>query len=159
VSELPPTKLIKDVLDGLLGKDVTMNPGDPLTSADAAGGMLAIYVDDANTMRAVGAWDLPGAVRVGAAIGLIPPPAANEAVDELFVPQQVQENLTEVCNVLASVFQIPGNPHLRLYSCHCPVAAAPADALSLMFRAGMRLDLDVEVPNYGAGRFALSMTP
>ena len=74
MTKLPPVKLIKDVLDGLLGKDVATTPADLLTSTDAAGGVLAVYVDDANTMRAVIGWkrkclaghDLREAARVGA---------------------------------------------------------------------------------------------
>jgi hypothetical protein len=159
VSQLPPVKLIKDVIDGLLGKDVDTSPADPLTSTDAAGGVLAVYVDDSNTMRAVVGWDLPAAVRVGAALGLVPPAGANDAVEEKFVPQNVLENLGEVSNVLASVFQVGSNPHLRLYESYCPVAAAPDDATELMFRIGMRIDLRLDVPNYGTGRFALSMVP
>ena len=159
MTKLPPVKLIKDVLDGLLGKDVATTPADLLTSTDAAGGVLAVYVDDANTMRAVIGWDLPAAVRVGAALGLVPPPGANEAVEEKFVPPHVLENLNEVSNVLASVFQVHGNPHLRLHESYCPVAAAPDEATDLMFRLGMRIDLALDVPHYGTGRFALSMRP
>jgi len=157
MTNLPPVKLIKDVLDGLLGKDVTTMPGDAMTSTDAAGGVLAIYVDDRNAMKAVAGWDLPAAVRVGAAVGLVPRGGAEDAIDEKYVPANLLENLGEVSNVLASVFQIPGNPHLRLHETYCPVAAAPNDAYDLLFRLGNRIDLKIDVPNYGTGRFALSM--
>jgi hypothetical protein len=158
MTKLPPVKLIKDVLDGLLGRDVTTTPADLMTSTDAAGGVLAVYADDRNALQAVVGWDLPAAVRVGAAVGLVPPAGAADAVAEKFVPANLLENLGEVSNVLASVFQqVAGNPHLRLVDTYCPVAAAPDDATGLMFRAGNRIDLDLDVPGYGRGRFALSM--
>lgn len=157
---LPPIKLIKDVLDGLLGRDVTTTPApSQMTSIDAAGGVLAVYVDDRNAMHAVVGWDLEAAVRVGAAVGLVPRAGAEDAVTERYVPASLQENLGEVSNVLASVFDLPGNPHLRLYGTHCPVAAAPPDAMALLLQAGARIDLELDVPGYGPGRFALSARP
>ena len=70
MANLPPVKLIKDVLDGLLGRDVEIAPSDPMTTVDTVGGVLAVYVDDGNALRAVAGWDLPAAAHVGAAVGL-----------------------------------------------------------------------------------------
>jgi len=156
--QLPPVKLIKDVLDGMLGREVATQPGNPLTSVDAIGGVLAIYVDDGDVMRAVAGWDLPAAANVGAAVGLVPAGAAEDAIEERYLPENLLDNITEVSNVLASVFQIRGNPHLRLYEAHRPVAAAPNDATELLYRLGQRIDLDIDVPGYGKGKLAISMS-
>jgi hypothetical protein len=154
---LPPVKLIKDVLDGLLGRDVEIAPSDPMATVDMVGGVLAAYVDDGNTLRAVAGWDLSAAAFVGAAVGLLPRGGAEDAVEERYVPENLQENLGEVSNVLASVFQIPGNPHLRLQTTYCPAASAPDQETQLLYALGQRIDLQLDVPGYGRGRLAVSM--
>ena len=94
MANLPPVKLIKDVLDGLLGRDVEIAPSDPMTTVDTVGGVLAVYVDDGNALRAVAGWDLPAAAHVGAAVGLVPRGGAEAAVEERYLRGNLLENLT-----------------------------------------------------------------
>lgn len=157
MSNLPPTKLIKDVIDGLLGKEVAVAPADALTPADTIGGAIAVYVDNSNHLGAVAGWDLPLAANVGAAVALVPPGAAEDAIEDRYLPDHLLENLSEVSNVLASVFQLPGNPHLRLSQMYRPINTADNDAVSLLYALGNRIDLSVSVPNYGGGRLSVSM--
>lgn len=157
MSSLPPTKLIKDVLDGLLGREVDVAPADAFTPVDAVAGAMADYIDDKNKLWAVVGWDLPAAAIVGAAVGLVPRGGAEAAIEERYVPDNLIENLHEVNNVLASVFANPSNPHLRLQHTYRPINTAPNDAVQLLYALGQRIDLTVEVPGYGSGRFALSM--
>jgi hypothetical protein len=156
--KLPPAKAIRDILEGMLGRDVEVSPGKPLTTIDAVGGAVAVYVDDSSQMRAVLAWDLPAAASVGAAVGLVPARAAAAAVEDRYLPESLMENVAEVSNVLASAFQIEDNPHLRLGFTNHPVAAAGDDVIALLYRMGNRLDLNLEVSGYGPGRMAISMT-
>lgn len=157
MTNLPPNKLIKDVLDGMLGKEVSISPADALTSADTVGGALSTYVDDASALWAVIGWDLTLGACVGAAVGLVPKGAAEDAIEERYIPEHLLENLSEVANVLASVFQIPGNPHLRLEKTFNPLNSAGDQAIQLLYALGNRIDLNVEVPGYGTGRLAVAM--
>jgi hypothetical protein len=157
MASLPPVKLIKDVLDGLLGRDVVLAPGEPMVSVDAIGGALAVYIDDRNALQAVAGWNLPAAANVGAAVALVPRAGAEAAIEDQYLPDNLLENLNEVSNVLASIFQIPGNPHLRLEQTHRPVNAAPADAVALLYALGQPIDVVLDVPGYGGGRLAVSM--
>lgn len=157
MTNLPPTKLIKDVIDGMLGKEVAVAPADALTPADTVGGAIAVYIDDSDRLGAVAGWDLPLAANVGAAVALVPVGAAEDAVEDQYLPENLLENLSEVSNVLASVFQIPGNPHLRLSQMYRPINSADNDAVNLLYALGNRIDLSVDVPNYGRGRLSVSM--
>lgn len=157
MTNLPPIKLIKDVVDGLLGKEVAVSPANALTSADTIGGAIAVYVDDSDKLGAVAGWDLDLAAHVGAAVALVPRGAAEDAIEDKYLPDNLLENLGEVSNVLASVFQIPGNPHLRLRQMYRPINSADNDAVQLLYALGNRIDLSVDVPNYGSGRLAVSM--
>lgn len=157
MSDLPPTKLIKDVLDGLLGREVAMVPTDAMTSADTVGGALAMYVDDAGVLGAVAGWDLSAGANVGAAVALVPVGGAEAAIEDQYLPDNLVENLGEVSNVLASVFQIPGNPHLRLEQVYRPLNTAPEHAIQMLYALGHRIDLTVDVPGYGSGKLAIAM--
>lgn len=157
MTELPPTKLIKDVLDGLLGRDVAVMPVDPMTSADTVGGALATYIQDGDALGAVAGWDLAAAAYVGAAVALVPVGGAEAALEDQYLPENLLENISEVSNVLASVFQIPGNPHLRLERTYRPLNTAPDAAIELLYALGHRIDLGLDVPGYGKGRLSISM--
>ncbi|WP_127783053.1 hypothetical protein [Rhodococcus sp. X156] len=156
MTTLPPVKRVKDILDGLLGRDVTTRPGTPLDGVGAIGGVLATYVNDTDEVCAVAGWDLPAAAGVGAALGLYPAGTVREAVHQQHLPQDLFDALSEVSNVLASAFQLPGNPHLRLERTYRPVAAAPPLATSLLYSGLQRLDLDLDVPGYGPGRLSVA---
>ena len=157
MTNLPPTKLIKDVLDGLLGREVAVFPTDALTPTDTVGGALALYIDDSRALGAVAGWDLPAAAHVGAAVALVPARGAKAAIEDQYLPEDLLENLSEVSNVLASVFQGRGNPHLRLERTYRPINTAPADAIQLLYALGHRIDLTLDVSSYGTGRLAVSM--
>lgn len=158
MTNLPPTKLIKDVIDGMLGKEVDVAPADALTPADTIGGVVAVYIDDANKTWAVAGWDLELAANVGAAVALVPRGAAEDAIEDKYLPDHLLENLFEVSNVMASVFQqVPGNPHLRLSQLYRPINSADNDVVQLLYALGNRVDLSVSVPGYGGGRFAIAM--
>lgn len=157
MTDLPPVKLIKDVLDGLLGVEVAVSPADALTPADTIGGALATYIEDGGRLGAVAGWDLPGAAFVGAAVALVPVGGAEDAVEEKYLPDHLLENLSEVSNVLASVFQMPANPHLRLEQMYRPLNNASTEAINLLYALGHRIDLNIDVPRYGKGRLSISM--
>lgn len=157
MTTLPPTKLIKDVLDGLLGREVSVTPTDALTPTDTIGGALALYIDDSDLLGAVAGWDLDAAAYTGAAVALVPVRGAEASIEDRYLAENLLENLREVSNVLASVFQHPGNPHLRLEQMYRPINEAPDDAIRLLYALGHRIDLSVDVPGYGSGRLAISM--
>jgi hypothetical protein len=160
VSHLPTTMAVKDILAGLLGRDVVLRPAKPITATDVQAGILARYVDDTNTLRAVAAWDLPAGARVGAAVGLFPKGAAQAALEDGELSGSLLENLGEVSNVLAQAFNVPGARHVRLADNHVEkMAEAPDDAQELLYAPAERLDYDVEVEGYGSGRLAISMVP
>ncbi|MEO7125787.1 MAG: hypothetical protein ABI382_03250 [Nakamurella sp.] len=145
------------MIDGMLGKEISVSSANAMTSADTIGGALAVYVDDSNRLGAVAGWDLRGAANIGAAVALVPVGAAEDAVEDKYLPDNLLENLGEVSNVLASVFQIPGNPHLRLSMMHRPINGADNDAINLLYALGNRIDLSLDIPKYGGGRLAISL--
>lgn len=156
--QIPPAKAVKDLLEGLLGRDVDVSPADPLRVGDLPRTAVAVYVDDTMRLTAVAGLDLPLAANVGAAIGLVPPGGAKACVEDNELSPMIAENFTEVCNVLTTLLNKEGGPHLRLHQVFLPGQEAPGDAASRLLALGSRLDLDVAVNGYGSGRFSLSTT-
>lgn len=154
---LPAPKVFKDVLDGLTGRATTLKPRNrKLTSVDAIGGAIALYVDDRNKPRALIGWSLGAAAHAGCAFALIPANQSAQIVKERFLPEEMVEAVYELSNVLSGAFSSEEtNPHVKLESLYHPAAAAPTQFTKLMYEHYERLDFELEVPGYGTGLFSI----
>lgn len=135
------------------GKDVEVGPVHPVVPGrDPA--LVAVYVTDKLGTGAAVACDLPLAAYAGAALGLVPLPQAEEAIASGLLPDDLAENVNEVVNVLASVFNEGEAPHLKLYRVHAVGETLPPDVAASLGYVVRRLDLRVDVAGYGAGRLS-----
>jgi hypothetical protein len=154
---LPVPKAVKDLLEELLGRPVTVGPGDPFRAADLKRKpLVSTYVDDGLTLRAVVGMDLPMAAYAGAALGLIPSGGAQACIEDEELSANVAENVTEVCNILSSLLNQEGQPRLRMHRAHLPGTEIPSDAATQLQAFGKRIDLAVEVQGYGNGRMSIA---
>jgi hypothetical protein len=152
---LPQPKQLKDLLTELLGRDVTLSPTTPYAPGVDEALSVAQYVDDYLNVVAVIACDLPLSAYAGAAIGLVPPGGADQVVTDGRLTDTLAENLYEVLNIGASVFNVAGSDHVRLHALH---PAGPPSDPQLRLRVltlGRREDLSVEIAGYGAGRLSV----
>ncbi len=153
---VPNPKPVRDLLADLLGRSVDLTVSNPYAPMVGEPSTLAVFVDDATVVRAVMVADLAFSAYAGAAIGLVPLPGAESAIEDRQLPQAMQENLSEVLNICASLLNAEGLPHVRLYQVYAPGGAAPAPELVACAQTlGGRLDLRVEIGGYGAGRFSV----
>ena len=126
ITELPPNKAVKDVLEDLLAREVDVSPsGDRLPVGPEQRTMEAVYVDDQLRMRAVVVTDLFLTAYCAAAIGLVPPRAAEVAIEDGALSESLEDNMSEVFNIMAGLFNREGAPHVRLYAWYPPGDAAP----------------------------------
>ena len=100
------------------------------------------------------AFDLELSAYAGAAIGLIPPGGAQAAIEDRELSPSVKENLDEVLNVLASLFNAKDEPHVRLYQTFGLTDLPPNDVMQILGTIGRRSDLTVSVAGYGSGRMS-----
>lgn len=150
--QLPAPKQVRDLLSDLLGRDVTVAPADP------PGGKVpptAVFVHDDLSLAGVIGFQLPLAAHVAAAVGLIPPGGAAACIEDGELSAVFGENLAEVCNVLTTLFNSNGGPHVKLHALHRDGEDVPADIVGHLQAIGNRLDLTVEVAGYGNGTFSL----
>jgi len=153
---LPNAKDVRDLLEGLLGRDVDVTTGGAMVDPGAAGGALVgVYVDARLGLRALVVADLALAARAGAAIALMPAGAAEVAIEEEQLSEALYENAYEILNVTASLFNAEGAPHVRLDRCYAPGEPLPSDVAAYVLAYVRRLDLDATVKGYGAGRLSV----
>jgi hypothetical protein len=152
---LPVPKNVKDLFEDLLGRGITVSPAEPVRAAELNNTLVSLYVDDGLRLAAVVGMDLPLAVYCGAALGLLPPGGAQDAVADKQLSPMLTENVGEVCNVLNGLINREGMPHIRLYQTFAPGESPPTDAAGQLLALGRRLDLKVEVAGYGSGKFSM----
>ncbi|PWJ55649.1 Response regulator receiver domain-containing protein [Quadrisphaera granulorum] len=151
-TQLPVAKDARDMLEGLLNKECTFADGN---RPSGNVGVVGTYVDSTTKLRAVVAFDLPMAAYIGAAIGLLPPGAAADAVDDKELFPNLRTNAAEVLNVMAALFNVGDAAHLKLYSHHALGEQIPTDVIGHLTALGGRVDWAVSVKGYGTGTLSI----
>ncbi len=159
VSVLPGSLAVRNLFEDLLGREVTVSPGEPLGAEEVKTATVAIFTDNFQKMYAVLGLDLSLAANAGAALGLLPAGAAEDSVDEKQLYPNLAENVFELCNIFTSLLNREGAPHIKLYQVLYPGMELPNDARAVLLALGRRLDLNVEVSRYGKGKLSLSQAP
>ena len=154
-SSLPSTKEVRELWTGLLDRNVSLSPAPPLAPGPRTPCTIGVYVDDALQVTALVVVDLPLSAHAGAAIGLVPLPGAEAAIADGTLDTMLRENLHEVLNIAASLFNADGATHLRLYAVHHAGLPVPPYVLAHALTLGRREDLAVDVPGYGSGRLSM----
>jgi len=154
---LPASLAVRNLLEDLLGRDVTVNPADPPVVADLKGTVTAVYVDGSAKMVGAMGLDLALAAYAGAALGLMPVGGAQDCVEDGVLSPMLAENVGELFNVLTSLLNREGGPHVKLYKVYQPPEPLPNDVQAQLLALGNRTDLLVEVARYGKGRLSLSL--
>ena len=148
---LPSAKAVRDMLGELLDRDVDLSVGPPVVPSRVVRAAVGVYVDDRLGLRALAVADLSLAARAGACIGLVPRGGAEAAIEDGFLPPNLQENFAEIVNILSALFNLPGHPHVRLDSLVGPAEELPGDVALLTSAYVNRLDLAVSIAGYGSG--------
>ena len=152
---LPAAKDVRDMLSGLVGKEVSVSPGAPVTPEPNRPVTVAIYTAPDMSVNALCLMDLGASAYTAAALALLPPGGAQDAVEEdKELSPMLLEALHEVVNVLSALFNTPGAPHSKLNKLVPDGDDVPGDIAGML--AGFnRLDLAIEVPGYGKGALSL----
>jgi hypothetical protein len=158
-SVIPGALTVRNLFEDLLGRDVTVTPGDPMTADDLPTAVVAVFVDSSQQLYGVLGMQLALAANAGAALGLLPAGAAEDALEEKKLSPNLAENVGELCNVLTSLLNREGAPHVKLHQVIYPDNPLPNDVRAHFLALGRRLDLVVEVARYGKGKMSLSLAP
>lgn len=155
---IPNRKQIKDLFEGLLGRDVSVGDGVPPALDSSPRPVVASYVDDAHNLSSVVVMDLPLAAYVGAALALVPKGGAEIAIEESSLPQSLLENSSEALNILASIINEAGDVHQRLQQVYGQHDQLPPAVAAWAATLGSREDVHLDVQGYGGGHLSIVST-
>jgi hypothetical protein len=148
---LPAAKDVKDMLGGLLGKNVGVLPGAPVTPTPKDPVAVAVFVSPSMSINAICVMDLGAAAYTAGALALLPPGGCQDAVEEdRELSPMLVEALHEVVNVLSAMFNTAGAPHSKLDKLYAPGEDLPGDVVGLLPSLN-RLDVAIDVAGYGKG--------
>ncbi len=153
-THLPVAYEVRNLLDELFGRPVEVKPSAPWAPLNGELGTFALYVDDRLVVRALGVCDLRFSAYAGAAIGLMPPATAQDAVKDGTIDATTQENLYEVLNICAALYNVEGASHMKLHQVHHVGESVAPQVQALSAVLGRRLDLSVDISGYGTGRLS-----
>jgi hypothetical protein len=155
-SPLPAAPSVRELFEGLLGRDIdavigtgAVNPNEP------PGAVVGVYTDDRMALRAIVLLELSLAAHGGAAIALVPVAQAEGAAEDGVLPDNLYENIAEVLNVAASLFNAPDAPHVKLYQSYRPGEPIPGDVAKWVMAFVRRLDMELSIAGYGKGRISI----
>lgn len=152
---VPEVDDFADQLGALVGKRANISEhGSPL-SFDASTAQSGIYVTRDDHLAAILRVDLALGAHLGAALAMIPLDASTEAIKEGKLDADLFDAFREVVNVMASLMCRDGSPHVRLASVNSCDPSLRDEFFSTLRDPETRLDLEVEIEDYGSGTLNL----
>ena len=151
----PKADAISQIIADLLGRAVSVTKGvAPKLESDTPA-VVSDYVDDAGLIAAVCITDLRLSNALGAALTMVPPSAVEAAVAKAQIEATNLENLSEIVNIMARLFNHEDCARLRWQHAHPLPGELPDGTSALMTAPLARRDYDVVVEEYGAGSLSL----
>jgi hypothetical protein len=154
---LPAALSVRNMLEDLLGREITVSHVGPLVGSDIAQTVVAVYVDRNLQLAAVLGLELKLAANAGAALGLMPPGAVEDSLNLGTLTAMLAENVGELCNVFTGLLNRDDAPHVKLYQVFEPGDLPPADVTANLVALGRRMDLHVDVARYGGGKLSVAL--
>jgi hypothetical protein len=150
---LPNVAQVKDLF-GILFDGLAVKPGAKLDTSPKSGSYFGVYVTDDGIPGAMYACDIAFAANGGAALSMLPPNVAKEAMKSKVLTDVMLANLREVMNIGTRLVLVDGSPHLRLDQVYAG-PALPAPAAALLGAIKGRADFEITLGKYGSGLFAI----
>lgn len=151
---VPTAFEVREVFEGLLGRAIewegTSHKVDPLDGAT-----VGAYVNDFGAVKALVLTDIALTAWAGSAIALLPHNGAEKAIKEGLLSAMQFDNMAEILNVAASMFNKPGTPHLKLGVTYAPRERLPEDVEKWVLAPAGRIDGTLTIQGYGQGRISV----
>jgi len=150
---IPDAAQVKDLL-GILFDGLAVKPAAKLDVSPASSSYVAVYISDEGSPAALCACSLDFAANAGAALSILPPAAAKDAIKSKQLTDPMRENLREVMNICTRLVLKDGSPHLKLQDVY-PANSLPAPAAAVASGAKGRADFEIALGKYGNGVLSL----
>jgi hypothetical protein len=152
---LPGAEAVQKLFAGLLGRRVAVRASQPLRLKSRDPKTVAEYVTDQGCVKALCVCDMDLACYSGAALSMIPSGVALQGIRRHELEENLSDNFREIMNVLASLLNVAGSPHLLFHSLSLPRQEVSEEVKALLSEPPTRIDLEIEIEGYGSGRATL----
>jgi hypothetical protein len=150
---MPDAAKVRSML-GLLFDGLDVKPGKKFDLTPASGAWVGLYVGKDGAPLALCAFDAALAGYAGAALSMLPPGAAKDAVKSKDLTDVMVGNLKEIMNICSRLVMTDTSPHVRLEELH-PANKFPAAVNTVLGGQKGRVDFELNVPKYGPGTLAV----
>ncbi len=144
---IPTMQCLKD----LLGVNVTVKKADKIVKDPQ---FWSTFVGDDDHLSVVCAVDLPLGAYMSCALSGTPKNVAEEFIKAKTLETSNAETVREVVNVISSLFNVAGAPHVRLKTFAARGSKEYTDIAAQAVKGRARVDQAVAVDRYGAGSMA-----
>jgi hypothetical protein len=151
----PKSDAVQQVLSDLLGREITITTATTQELGEATTAVVSDFLDGDGVASAVCITDLRLSNALGAALTMVPASAVEAAVQKDEIDSANLENLTEVVNVMARLFNHDDCAPLRWKNAIAVPGELAADVSALIANPAARRDFHVEVEEYGAGTLSI----
>ena len=151
---LPDVAITRELL-GMLFDGLTVKPAAAkLDASPKSSSYCGVYVCDQGAPVAICACDLAFAANSGAALSMLPPNVAKDAIKTKELTEVMLANLREVMNICTRLLIRDHSPHVRLDGL-MPAAVLPAPAAPILSAPRARVDFEIGLGKYGGGQIAV----
>jgi hypothetical protein len=148
---VPKPEAVQDVLGAMVGTDVkVVIEKHPDIDADAPA-ILAEFVSDQENVGALCLVDHRAAISLGGALVGVPPEVVQQAIDGYKLDDEAIENVREVVNVMAQLFNSEYTPHVRFRELHRQPGKLPDDTSELRRQPLASRAFKVSIDKYATG--------
>lgn len=151
---VPDAAIVRDLLGMLFDGLVVKAAAAKLDASPASSGYCGVYLSDAGAPVAVCVCDLAFAANSGAALSMLPPNVAKDAIKTRELTDVMQANLGEVMNICTRLLIRDHTPHVRLERL-AAIAGLAAPVAAIIASPRARVDFDIGLGKYGAGQLAV----
>jgi hypothetical protein len=148
---LPIQEALRDLTGDLLGRGTAVDKTEEAMAPDdmaAVGG----YRDDSGVLLAALPVDRALVPILGGALVMVPEVVVQETLRQGEIPGNLYENFWEVANIMASLLNKEGGPHVKLADRNEGYGTVEADVRALLEAPVRQRWFSVTVTGYGTGR-------
>ena len=151
---LPTADAVARLFGDLLGRRVSAKPcAAKVHVVPGSPGVFGLFGSD--RVEALVYCDIALACYAGAALSLIPMTSVQSSVRIGSMAPGTFENLSEVLNVARSWFDAENVPQAKLLRVVASPCILPKDVAPLLQKATDRIELEVDISGYGAGKMMI----
>lgn len=156
VHNIPAPDAVARLFNDLLGRRVIAKKSAVKQAVTPRSpGVFALYGPTDEQTDGIVFCDVALASFSGAALSLIPAATVQPSVRAGKMADGTFENFSEVMNIARGWFDTPGQPPVKLRRCVASPCELPKDLIAMILKPAERLDLDLEIDGYGAGKMLL----